>query len=304
MNHINITPVTANAIRRSLLVVAMMFCNIFFVNAQVQKAFMQRTSVYTPTKTIYNIKGDFTMIGNTNMTLEDYDDDRLNSNNVMIKVDADSDPSTNNSSMATLVFSSENGAIPECSNIIYAGLYWTARTNTFVTTTEKRAIKLRGPGSGSYTFFNAAVTDIQYPGDNYMYAGYIEVTDYVRAHGVGQYWVADMALTTGNGGSTGYYGGWGLIVVYENSKMNWRDVTIFDGYAYVVGNTSVYYDLPISGFNTVQSGPVDMKLGLMAGEGDVGISGDYFQIRKVSDAAWMSLSHGGNATNNFFNSSI
>ncbi|MBP8042365.1 MAG: hypothetical protein KAZ36_10700, partial [Bacteroidales bacterium] len=304
MNHINITPVITSAVRRGLLVVAVLICNNFFVNAQVQKAFTQRTSVYTPTKTIYNIKGDFTMIGNTNMTLEDYEDDRLNSNNVMIKVDADSDPSTINSSMATLVFSSENGAIPECSNIIYAGLYWTARTNSSVTTTEKRAIKLKGPGSGSYTSFNAAVTDIQYPGDNYMYAGYIEVTDYVRAHGVGQYWVADMALTTGNGGSTGYYGGWGMIVVYENSKMKWRDVTIFDGYAYVVGNTSVYYDLPISGFTTVQSGQVDMKLGLMAGEGDVGIYGDYFQIRKVSDATWMSLNHGGNATNNFFNSSI
>ncbi|HNX06640.1 MAG TPA: hypothetical protein PKL96_03565, partial [Bacteroidales bacterium] len=196
----------------------------------MQKAFTQRTSVYTPTKTIYNIKGDFTMIGNTNLTLQDYGDNILNSNNIMIKVDADSDPSTNNSSMATLSFSTENGAIPQCSNIIYAGLYWTARTNTTVTTAQKRAIKLKGPSSSGYTTFNAAVTDIQYPGDNNMYAGYIEVTDYVRAHGVGQYWVADMALTTGNGSSTGYYGGWGMIVVYENSKMNWRDVTIFDGY--------------------------------------------------------------------------
>ncbi|HNX89754.1 MAG TPA: hypothetical protein PKH58_11785, partial [Paludibacteraceae bacterium] len=304
MNHVNFTQVITSTARRGLLVVAILFCNIFFVNAQVQKAFTQRTSIYTPTKTIYNIKGDFTMIGNTNMTLEDYGDNILNSNNIMIKVDADSDPSTNNSSMATLSFSTENGAIPECSNIIYAGLYWTARTNTYVTTEVKRSIKLKCPGESSYNTLTATVSDIQYPGDNYMYAGYIEVTDYVRAHGIGEYWVADMALTTGNGGSTGYYGGWGMIVVYENSKMNWRDVTIFDGYAYVEGNASVYYDLPITGFTTVQSGPVDMKLGLMAGEGDVGISGDYFQIRKISDATWMSLNHGGNTTNNFYNSSI
>lgn len=275
-----------------------------FAIGQVQKPFIQRTSVYSPTKTIYSIKGDFTMIGNTNLTLQNYSDVTLNSNNIMILVDADADATTTNSSSATLTFSTENGAIPSCSNIIYAGLYWTGRTDPYVTTAQKCNIKVKGPGMSYYQTFTANVNDILYPGDNDMYAGYIEVTDLVQQNGVGEYWVADMALTTGNGSSTGYYGGWGMVVVYENNKMNWRDVTVFDGYAYVVGNTTVSYDLPVSGFNTVQYGNVNMKLGMMAGEGDVGIAGDYFQIQKVSDASWLTLNHAGNSANNFFNSSV
>ena len=104
--------------------------NAFVANSQIRKAFTQRTSSYSPTKKIYNIKGDFTMIGNTNLTLRDYDattSEEPNSNNDMKYVDIDSDPTTVNSSSATLGFSTENGAIASCSNIIYAGLYWSGR---------------------------------------------------------------------------------------------------------------------------------------------------------------------------------
>jgi len=47
-----------------------------------------------------------------------------------------------------------------------------------------------------------------------------------------------------------------------------------------------------------------MKLGVMAGEGDVGISGDYFKVRNWQDNAWVTLDHGGNTSNNFFNGSV
>lgn len=60
------------------------------------------------------------------------------------------------------------------------------------------------------------------------------------------------------------FGGWGMIVVYENSKMKWRDVTIFDGHAYVQGNTTASYQLPVDGFRTAQNGSISMKLGLIA----------------------------------------
>jgi gliding motility-associated-like protein/uncharacterized repeat protein (TIGR01451 family) len=287
---------------------------------QVIQSFTQRASVYTPTELIYNIQGDFAMIGNTNLTLASYGDFTNNSNNVMQYVDVDGDPSTFNSSRATLEFSTENGANPNCSNIIYAGLYWTGRSSntgsspeefdvTIGATTKtfnKRKLKIMGPGAGSYTELEANPGNIYYPDGQHghMYSAYIEVTDYVQTHGLGDYTVADMALIEGNGGATGYYGGWGMIVVYENSLMNWRDVTIFDGHAYVQGNTTVSYELPVSGFQAVQSGNVNMKLGLMAGEGDVGISGDYFQIRDWQDNNWISLNHSGNSVNNFFNGSV
>ncbi len=290
-----------------------------FINSQVIVPFTQRSSVNTPNKYIYNVRGDFTLIGNTNLTLANYGDNTGNHNN-MIYVDVDADPNTLNSSSATLQFSTENGAIPECSNIIFAGLYWTGRAhdggtspmefnvtkNSVTVNFNKRQVLLRGPGAGGYTVITANQNDIYFPETQHgqMYSAFAEITDYVKQYGLGEYTVANIALREGVGGGTGYYGGWGLIVIYENSKMKWRDITIFDGHAYVAGGITADFTIPVSGFNTVQSGQVNMKLGLVAGEGDRPIQGDYFQIRDHSNTNWITLNHAGNSTNNFFNSSI
>ncbi|MFD2823429.1 hypothetical protein ACFS5M_07085, partial [Lacinutrix iliipiscaria] len=261
---------------------------------------------------VYSIKGDFTLIGNTNLTLQDYSASENNSDEVMIFVDEDDNISpthpassgTSNSSSATLVFSEENNAVQACSNVLFAGLYWTGRTDGTPTTLQKRTIKFRHEDQNSYQTIVADPGDIQYPGSNNMYAAYADVTDVVMANGLGEYWAADIAITTGNGGNTGYYGGWAMVVVYENDLMKWRDVTVFDGYAYLAGNQTASEILNVSGFNAVQSGPVNVKMGMVAGEGDVGISGDYFQIRNAADNAWVPLFHSGNSATNFFNSSI
>lgn len=290
------------------------------MHSQVRVNFTPREPIASPSTSIYNIKGDFTLIGNTNLTLNNYDVNEPNSNNNMIYVDIDGDSNTFNSSSANLTFSTENGAVPECSKVVFAGLYWTGRSsdgsnspdifnvtkNSVTKTFNKRKVKLKGPTSSSYTEITANTNDIYYPqnSDGFMYSAFAEITEYVKANGIGKYTVADIALVEGNGGSTGYYGGWGIIVVYENSKMKWRDITVFDGHAYVQGNSTLSHQIPISGFNAVQTGQVNVKLGLMAGEGDRSISGDYFNIQRSSDNNWQALNHTGNSTNNFFNSSI
>src|SRR5690606_37324142 len=59
------------------------------------------------------------------------------------------------------------------------------------------------------------------------------------------------------------------------------------------------------GFSAVDNGPVNMKLGIAAGEGDVAALGDYFEIeRGVNTNDFVRLSHAGNSPENFFNSSI
>jgi hypothetical protein len=98
-------------------------------SAQVKKAFTQRTSQFTPTKKIYNVKGDFTMLGNTCLTPQNYTATTNNNGQFMTYVDTDGDANTFNSSSSTLVLSTENGAVPSCSNIIYAGLYWTGKSS-------------------------------------------------------------------------------------------------------------------------------------------------------------------------------
>ena len=292
----------------------------FTIHSQVRVNFTPREAIASPSTSIYNIKGDFTIIGNTNLTLNNYDVNEPNSNNNMVYVDVDGNSNTFNSSSANLTFSTENGAIPECSKIVFAGLYWTGRAsdgsnspdtfnvtkNSVTKTLNKRKVQLKGPSAATYTEITAGTNDIYYPqtNDGFMYSAFAEITEYVKTNGLGQYTVADIALVEGNGGGTGYYGGWGIIVVYENSKMKWRDITVFDGHAYVQGSTTVSHQIPISGFNAVQTGQVNIKLGLMAGEGDRSISGDYFNILRSSDNNWQALNHTGNATNNFFNSSI
>jgi hypothetical protein len=41
-------------------------------------------------------------------------------------------------------------------------------------------------------------------------------------------------------------------------------------------------DIPISGFRTVPTGPVNMRVGVMATEGDVEVNGDYLKIQKLN----------------------
>ncbi|MDC1227299.1 hypothetical protein N8013_06585, partial [Algibacter sp.] len=292
--------------------------------SQEKVPFAARTASATPATTIYTIKGDFTMMGNTNLTLQDYSA-TANNNAAMVYVDIDGDPNTWNSSSATLSFSEENNAIPDCSNIIYAGLYWTGRAGTdeiFTVTNgtdtkefDKRKVQLKKGITGVYQDVVATTTtdlnkNIYFPSglDDNIYSAYAEITDYVVANGLGEYFVADIATLEGDGGNSGYYGGWGMVVVYENSKMNWRDVTVFDGHAFVrregAAGTSTNYTFDIDGFKTSENGYINIKLGVMAGEGDVGVSGDTFGILNRTNSLYESLSHSANTPTNFFNSSI
>jgi hypothetical protein len=137
---------------KCLMMMMILIGNVDLTNAQ-NVSFAKRGVSRT-------INGDFQMIGNTNLTLVSYSDNDNNSNNDMEVVDTDGDNSTTNSSSATLNFSTENGADVNQTTILFAGLYWSGRTNDNVTDARKKQIKIKGPGGnyGSYT-----ATDIRYP---------------------------------------------------------------------------------------------------------------------------------------------
>ena len=108
-----------------MTLLALLFLGVYNQSyAQNVKPFTQRVGTPPPDNGIFRIKGDYTMFGNTNLTLEVYDDNGSNSNSEMIYVDIDEFSQTLNSSSSTLVFSEENGIDPTCSEILYAGLYW------------------------------------------------------------------------------------------------------------------------------------------------------------------------------------
>lgn len=290
----------------------------FSVFAQVRVPFTERSSQSNPARKTFNVKGDFALIGNTNLSLANYGDDLMN-DNLLLYVDVDSDPNTINSSSATLAFQKENGADPSCTNVLFAGLYWSGRGPTvdvFQVSDQdgkdkrlsRKEITLSGPNGAGSKKFIAGDNDIRYTygldldNDLGLFVGFVEVTDYVKTHGEGEYTVSDIGLLEG---TNYHYGGWSLIVVYENPAMKNRDITVFDGYAFVRGSVIADYTIPVSGFSAINSGPVNIKLGVAAGEGDVAAIGDYFEIEKgVNSNDFVRLSHSGNSPDNFFNSSI
>jgi len=172
---------------------------IFSIQIEAQQAptspqvpFLQRTSAATPAQKIYNVKGDFTMLGNTNLTLSTYGATTDNENSAMKYVDIDGDPTTLNSSTATLELSNggENGATQNCSTILFAGLYWTGKsddadsftatkespmeasknvthnTTTNITNTNYKLTVTLGGSSGNYfpiyTFTNSSNPTLKY----------------------------------------------------------------------------------------------------------------------------------------------
>lgn len=293
------------------------------LSAQVQNKvdFKLRTSVSSPGGMpeggIYKLRGDFLMIGNANL----YDSRQWgsgtpsenNSNNTRMsfhKLAGDPAGIINSSSA---VLTHPTGFSKDCSKIVYAGLYWSGRGNngpnlTLENGLVKNKVKIKLPGQTSYKELTA--NGIHF-GDSHVdgiYSAYVDITQEVRdlANAWGTYAVADVAATTGNGSSVGYYGGWGMVIIYENPTMKWRDITMFDGYSYIAqqGSGTTYGELAVSGFRAAQNGAVNVKMGMMAGEGDKGIDGDVFDIRSTASSGWTRLKHNGNATDNFFNSSI
>ncbi|MEP4780257.1 MAG: hypothetical protein ABJZ18_04720, partial [Algibacter sp.] len=320
------------------LFIALTILSITYSYGQV--TFDPRTSPVddNQSKEVYRLKGDFTMIGNANLKIVGYDDtdndDReATNNNDMEYIDVDTDTNTINSSSATLTFSEENNADQACSKVIYAGLYWMGRAhtgsddnddndnnhNTFTLSggkeLDKRIVKLKGPNQTEYTEFSAVSTnEINFPDNNTsrnIFVGYAEITNYVNdivfntngGTSLGEYFVADIATSEGNEDDTGFSGGWGMVVVYENAEMNWRDVTVFDGYAFVQ-NGGTTNTIEASGFQSVDNGPVNLKLGIMASEGEYSWAGDFFEIERRDSGVFEPLSHSGTQSNSFFNSTI
>lgn len=287
-----------------------------------QEEFTLRTSSKAPSpytnEGIYNLRGDFTMIGNSNLYDSKNPNDRKkgngsNSNMDFYKLSGD-DSSVTNSSSSTLV--KPTGLDLSCTKIVYAGLYWTGRGDNHSSNAEKlknglekKKIKIKLPGQSSYVQYDADVSHIGSSSQRDIYTSYIDITDKVIALGNnawGTYCVADVATTNGDGGSTGYFGGWGMVVIYENPKLSWKDITVFDGFSFINGVDALakIRDLDINGFRAAQSGAINVKMGIIAGEGDADIKNDFLQMKLNTGDSYERLSHGTDTDNNFFNSTI
>jgi uncharacterized repeat protein (TIGR01451 family) len=270
-------------------------CVAFPAPASADRAFTPRFST--------NLNGNFRGMANTLMTCpvatpgctdaQAGVGSSLNNNNwVMARVDQDSDPAT------TLDSSSATLSLPPGATVLFAGLYYGAVTAAGTRGTSadaglRASVKLKAPGDASYSTLTASVLDVSSSSSDGRYQGFVDVTSQVSAAGSGVYWVGDVQEATGED----RYGGWAIIVAYQDPTEPSRSLTVFDGLSSVTsGGGDVVINL--SGFRTSAAGPVRTRLGVLAYEGDRGATGDSLTLdtTTISDSA--------NPPNNFFDSAI
>jgi uncharacterized repeat protein (TIGR01451 family) len=246
--------------------------------AQVVRSFTPRFST--------NGSGDVLMIGNTLMSCSgngqcprgrDGTGSSTNNNDLnMSYVDVDADGATFCSSNSQL-------AMPAGATVLWAGLYWSGDSNNGARNTVRFSTPV-----AAYTTLTATQLDLS----GTVYQGFVDVTARVLAGGNGTYTVANVQSTEG----TNEFAGWSLVVVFADATAPGRNLVVFDGYASVAPGATVSFG--VSGFVTPPAGAVNTRLGVVAGEGDLGFTGDSFLLNgtAVGDAL--------NPTTNFFNSSI
>ena len=279
------------------------------------------------------VRGDLTVISNNILNRSpnpntDYNAtgnaSEFNDLTNMQYIDVDGSNETFSSSSATL-----NLADADCSNIVHAGLYWSAtyKYNLVDVPSSGREndwnqVKFRVPG-GNYVnitanevLYNAFGNPNQINVAHSPYACYADVTSLVSAlaNPNGTYFVGNVRASVNQIGnqtssiSGGLSAGWTLVIVYENIKLPGRKITTFDGYA-VIASGAGNLDIPVSGFATLPAPfPVRAKLGISSLEGDNKIPGDQLQLKADLAANFTNITNTPPPTapvaNNFFNSSI
>ena len=200
---------------------------------------------------------------------------------------------------STFMSSSDSLNLANCSEILWAGLYWSGRaTMSSSNWNIRNQVRVR-VGNGAYQSLSAdQLVDAQSLATHPSYHCFKDITSLVQSAGIkARFTVANVVTQTGG---SNYWGGWSIIVVYKNVFQSMRNLTVFDGF----GNISAgsFLDIPISGFATPPSGPVGFELGVIGFEGDRGSTGDQLQFNGAG--TFVNVSDALHPTNDFFNSTI
>jgi hypothetical protein len=230
----------------------------------------------------HNITGDILIFGNTILGKGGScpgDDENNNYIPVTSYWDVDGDSSTFSSSSSEL-------KLPAGSTVKEAFIYWQGRsTVSGVNNHYDNAsnIKLKVPGATKYQVINATVMNwAKEAKGSISYQGTHNITDIVKAAGAGNYIVADLFTERNNANTdSGSYGAWAIVVVYENNAESLKNITIFDGYNFIVP-VGPHTDFPLKGFLTPRSGAIASKFLIFAGEGDTDYHGDDITVNGIT----------------------
>lgn len=247
-----------------------------------------------------NMKGDFQMRGNTNLRCISGCPATPTTNNpgaTMGYIDVDADAVTVNSSYS-------NFTIPPGATVEWAGLYWGGMYNSSNSGITNPAaslnidqVKFKTPTAVAYTTINADIRNIEtstFAGWN-SFMSFAEVTSMVQAGGNGNYFLADIALATGRS-FTGPYGGWTMVIAYNDPADNTRNISIWDGFDFFGFGANDSFT--VTGLLTPDTGVFETHAGYFGMDGEDNRTGDFVNINGTA------LSNGLNPNNNTLNGTI
>ena len=261
-----------------------------------------------------NIKGNTFMLGNTvlranpaglmdSVTNGAATVGNDNRDMVAIDIDGNSDLTTSNSTSADLIFPAGINTVK------FARLYWGGRVVNSISKDSLSKLKIRKGTSGNYFNVITPVTNVDtvLVNGEKIYQSFVDVTNFINSNGAGTYTVANVPASPGNVGGGGRYGGWCLVVVYENLTLPYNSIRIYDGYAQVYnGGPSTVLNLDLTGLNVPNNSLLsdEASFGTMAWEGDANLGSNTFNqgdFIKIND---ITVTNAMNPGGNFWNGSI
>jgi len=160
--------------------------------------------------------------------------------------------------------------LPSRSNVVAAYLYWSGTGDL------DNRVQLNGQDVNAERDF-----DINFwinGGTNYYYGAFADVTRHVN--GSGDYEVSNLAWDNKGSYCRDYsaYGGWAMVVVYENSSFPASNIYLYDGFRGYWPDGTVAHDL--GGLTVPSSCNPDVDITHVSWEGD-NYKGEHFYINDV-----------------------
>ncbi|UGY90540.1 DUF3344 domain-containing protein [Streptomyces gobiensis] len=212
----------------------------------------------------------------------------------MSYVDVDNDPNTYNSSRARL-------RVPSGSRVSYARLYWggNLRVGEQKPPEDNGRVLIAEPGGDYKEVLADSLIGHRTTRHTDGFQASADVTGLVRHSGSGYYTVAQVNVAMGKS-KAGAWGGWTLVVAYENQREPLRHLAIWDGFeSLTTGRKSFSIDLGGMSIPPKASGSV----GVVAYNGDRGTGNDVLTVNADGRKA-VRLRDAANPVNDVMNSTI
>jgi len=211
----------------------------------------------------------------------------------MTYIDVDRDPNTYNSSRAEV-------ALPAGSRVTYARLYWGGNllAGEQKPWQDNGRVLIAEPGGEYKELLADTLVGHRVADGADAFQASADVTELVRDSAPGLYTVAQVNVAMGRS-AAGTWGGWTLVVAYENAAEPLRHLALWDGFAPLGGRSGVEMPLRNLPFAAGAGG----RAGLVAYNGDRGTDGDSL-VLTAGESAPAALADRANPSDDVLNSTI